>query len=534
MAFIENRYAVSVFIFLTIFTFFWNIWLNDVWIPNEAFYAEAAREMIENNNLLDIYYNYEPRFNKPPMTYWLVYLSFLIFGVSEFAVRLPIVLLALGSIFLTYRIGKKLYSTKVGIASAAVMAFSFQFVINSRYASPEIPLTFFFTATLYFFISGYIRKDWRFIILSYIFLGLTVLTKGYPYIIVIGGIIFLFLLIESSFNLKEFFNNLKFLRIHIGIPLVIFIGFSWYVYMYIKFGSQFLDVTLNETLRRAFHKQSKPLDIFFYIPVIIWGFLPYSLPFFYSLLSIKGNIKKLAFPISWFIVMFIIFTVAKGKIPVYLIQSHVAISLIVGYFIVNHHPDKKLSAYIYRSLFIFTGILIFALNIYIIYIFDLSKLHYLLAILPTVIALRYRDVFFYPFISFLITFMIFTVSILPIVEKYRPYDSIGIIINDNFPEKSIPLIVEDKFWHNLPFYAKRKVLRNYSIKQILEYNKNKPLLAIVSENSLKKIKGAEILWSGYLYKKGSESRFAILLKYILKAEKGDFSGFEKRYLIYKR
>ncbi|RMD45189.1 MAG: glycosyltransferase family 39 protein, partial [Aquificota bacterium] len=129
---------------------------------------------------------------------------------------------------------------------------------------------------------------------------------------------------------------------------------------------------------------------------------------------------------------------------------------------------------------------------------------------------------------------ILAVSILPIVEKYRPYDKIGMIINDNVPEKNIPLIVQDYFWHNLPFYAKRKVIRDYSIDKIVEYGKNKPVLALVNEEGLKKIKNSKILWKGKLYRKGSESRFAILLKYVRKALKRDYSGFETRYLIIKR
>jgi len=172
---IQNRYFVSLFLFFTVFIYFWNIWLNDIWIPNEAFYAESAREMLESGNFLDIYFNYEPRFNKPPMTYWMVALSYMIFGINEFATRVPIVLSALGSNILVYLIGKELYGKKVAIVSAAVMAFSFQFVINSRYASPEVPLTFFFTLTLYFFIIGYRRRKFFYILLSYISLGLVVL-----------------------------------------------------------------------------------------------------------------------------------------------------------------------------------------------------------------------------------------------------------------------------------------------------------------------------------------------------------------------
>ncbi|NPA53039.1 MAG: glycosyltransferase family 39 protein, partial [Aquificae bacterium] len=307
---LSNRWAVFLFVFLTVFIYFWNIWINDIWIPNEAFYAESAREMLENKNFLDIYYNYEPRFNKPPMTYWMVAFSYLIFGINEFATRLPIVLAALGTNILTFLIARELFGKTVAFFSAAAIAFSFQFVINSRYASPEIPLAFFFTLTLYLFLIGYKRKSWKYIFLSYIALGLTVLTKGYPYIIIIGGIVFLYLLIESNFSLKKFWEKILFLKLHIGIPVVFLIGFSWYIYMYLKFGQEFIDVTLQETIKRALSKKTQGISsYFFYIPVILWGFLPYSLTFYYSFFhSLKGKIKEFSFIFSWFVVMFVIFT----------------------------------------------------------------------------------------------------------------------------------------------------------------------------------------------------------------------------------
>ncbi len=533
---LSNRWAVSLFIFLTVFIYFWNIWFNDIWIPNEAFYAESAREMLENHNFLDIYYNYEPRFNKPPMTYWMIAFSYLLFDINEFATRLPVVLSALGTDILIFFIARELYGKSVAVFSTVVMAFSFQFVINSRYASPEVPLTFFFTLTLYLFLIGYKRNSWKYIFLSYISLGLTVLTKGFPYIFVIGAIVLLYLLIDSNFNLHSFWRKFLFLKLHTGIPVVLLVGFSWYMYMYLKFGDTFLDVTLQETVKRAIGKQVKSIwDYFFYIPVILWGFLPYSLTFFYGLLhSLKVSFKKHSFILSWFIVMFIIFTVARGKIPVYLIQAHGAMSILVGYYLYSYRPSVNWQKILYISSFIIPVILISLLDIAIIYFFKLDYMYYIFAVFPVVYIFRYKDVLLAPFISMLLTFFIFTISILPLVEKYRPYDRIGQIINDNVPEKNIPLIVEGYFWHNLPFYAKRKVLRDYSIEEIVKYSKNKTLLALVTENGLSRLKDVHILWSGRLYRKGSESRFAVFLKYIYKAIHGDYSGFEVRYLVLKR
>src|SRR6266545_7801206 len=78
-----------------------NLGVSSIWDANEAFYAETSREMIESGNYLAPQFNYQPRPQKPPLTYWLVLASYNLFGVSEFAVRLPGALAALGVIVFT-------------------------------------------------------------------------------------------------------------------------------------------------------------------------------------------------------------------------------------------------------------------------------------------------------------------------------------------------------------------------------------------------------------------------------------------------
>jgi len=521
----SNIYFRSFIIFWIIFIYFWNIWLNAIWIPNESFYAEAVREMFESGNFLDIYYNYEPRFNKPPLTYWSIALSVFILGLNEFAIRLPIVLMALGTNFLTYLIAKRLYNPEVGFYAFVIMAVSFQFIINSRYASPEVPLAFFFTLTLYLFLKGYLDRDFKYIFFSYISLGLTILTKGYPYFFVISGIVGLYIFIEKNFNIKEVIKELKFLKIYIGIPVALIVGFSWIVYMHLKFGDYFWQVYNEETIKRAFAEESKFTDIFFYLIVILWGFLPYSLTFYYGFINSLKDIKRFSFIFSWVVVMFIIFTIAKGKIPTYFIQAHPALSIFVAYYLTNSKND-----YLFKATLIIPAILITGLNIAVIYLFKLDYIYYLISLFPIIYFIRYKDLKLLPFFSILITFFIFVVSILPKVEKYRPYKEIGQKVL--FVDKKIPLIIQNRFFHNLPFYTQRKVLRDFSKEQIIDYyNKNGRILALVEEDTLKELKDVNILWSGYLYNKGSESRFAVFLRNIYKAENGNNEAFTKMYLI---
>ncbi|MFT7380685.1 MAG: 4-amino-4-deoxy-L-arabinose transferase-like glycosyltransferase, partial [Roseivirga sp.] len=223
----DHRKQVVFLMTLISILYFYNFSVNDIWTPNESFYAESVREMFESGNFLDIQYNYEARYNKPPLTYWLIAASASIFGLNEFGIRLPMILLTIGSVWLTYLLGKRLYGEKGGIYAMLIMAVSVQLMAVKQYASPEIPLTFFFTLTLYWFIKAYHDEKTKYYYLSYVALGLTVLTKGYPYIVIIAGIIGFYTLIENSFNIKSSIKKISQFKLHYGIPIVLIIGLSW-------------------------------------------------------------------------------------------------------------------------------------------------------------------------------------------------------------------------------------------------------------------------------------------------------------------
>jgi 4-amino-4-deoxy-L-arabinose transferase-like glycosyltransferase len=75
-----------------------NLGRPSIWDANEAFYAETPREMLVTGDYLAPRFNFEPRAQKPPLTYWVILASYRIFGVSEFAVRLPGALAAIATL----------------------------------------------------------------------------------------------------------------------------------------------------------------------------------------------------------------------------------------------------------------------------------------------------------------------------------------------------------------------------------------------------------------------------------------------------
>ncbi|OEK05660.1 hypothetical protein BFP71_18395 [Roseivirga misakiensis] len=520
-----------------------NFHVNDIWTPNESFYAEAVREMFESGNFLEIFYNYEPRYNKPPLTYWLIAGSSSIFGLNEFGIRLPIVLLGVGSIWLTYLIGRLLYGEKGGLYAMVMMAFSVQVLAVKQYASPEIPLTFFFTLTMYYVIKGFLTRNKKYILLSYVALGLTVLTKGFPYIIVIASIIGIFILVKGPDKWKRVWKEVKFLNLHIGLPIALLIGLSWVIFMYLKDGQEFWEVYYRETFGRALSKKTNGPKPFFYLEVISWSIIPYSLTFFFAVLRWFGdrkNISKVLFPVCWVAAMLIIFTAAKGKIPTYMIQAHPAMLLMIVPLLLEYSPKAKFWRTVWKTTFALPSILIIAATFYAIYFLGLNVLLYSLAVFSLigfVLWLRKGNdpdwnvmIPFWSITAFLICFAIY----LPRMERFRPYDELGNVINvEQKISKSIPIQIQETLIHNIPYYAERLAIRDQTIEEINNNGLKAPTLALIRDEDFSELVGFKSIWSGMIYDFSSESQFLKFVLACLDAEKGDFSKFAKYHVVTK-
>src|SRR3954471_4823130 len=76
--------------------YFVGLGTSAIWDANEAFYVETPREMIERGDYVSPTFNYEPRLNKPVLSYWIVAAFYKAFGVSVGVQRLAITLGAMG------------------------------------------------------------------------------------------------------------------------------------------------------------------------------------------------------------------------------------------------------------------------------------------------------------------------------------------------------------------------------------------------------------------------------------------------------
>src|SRR5215211_4408833 len=82
--------------------FLWGLGSIGLTDRDEGRNAEAGREMLESGDWISPTFNYEPRYAKPALVYWLMSGSYRLFGVNEMAARLPSAVFGLGLVLMTY------------------------------------------------------------------------------------------------------------------------------------------------------------------------------------------------------------------------------------------------------------------------------------------------------------------------------------------------------------------------------------------------------------------------------------------------
>ncbi len=243
-----------------------------LWEPDEARYAEIAREMLHGGNLLVPHLNYVAYVEKPPLLYWLTTLSFWIFGVSEFAARLPVALSAVAGILATYVFAMRAFSRRHAILASAILATIPLYALMAQVLTTDMTLTALVTVATF---SLYLhwREGGRWCWIAYVAMGLAVMTKG-P---VGAALPILSTLLWLALRRDLRGATAKF-RAMPGLLLTILVAAPWFVAMTIR-EPGFADFYfVGEHLRRVFDPDYSHAEAFyFYIPVIAIGLLPWSL-----------------------------------------------------------------------------------------------------------------------------------------------------------------------------------------------------------------------------------------------------------------
>ena len=298
--------------------------------PDEGLYATIALEMASDGDWVMPHANGLPYLEKPPLYFWLTALTFRLLGPSEWTTRLWSALAVLGTVLLTWRIGRRLYGESAGLLAGIVMATMVGNALYVRKASADQLFVFCLTLAIYGFLRDAERADrgGRRFLLFYLGIALGVLTKGFiglfPLLIVGLGLALVRRLSWRDLNLAR------------GAALVLVVAGPWHALVAWRSPTLFGVYVLDAHLLRFFNaRRYVEADV----PLSTLGFLAASFvwAFPWGVFSLARPAPGRTPPahwrpviVLWLVLVVGVFALSRFKHEYYALPAFPALAVLVG------------------------------------------------------------------------------------------------------------------------------------------------------------------------------------------------------------
>jgi 4-amino-4-deoxy-L-arabinose transferase-like glycosyltransferase len=333
-----------------------------LWEPDEPRFAEATRQMFARGDFITPWFNGQPRFEKPPLLYWLQAPFVAVLGPTEAAFRLPSALAALLTFVVVYRIGR-LASPRAGLIAALSLATTFRFIIYARQGLTDLPVTAMVALAIGLFLHALLREDGhrRFALAGWAATGAAVLLKG-PVAVFGPLVIVLFGLLAGP---RQWWRRLE---LPLGILVAAGIALPWYLVMIGLHGDAFLDVAIRyEVVARYLEPEFPGRDRgpFFFAEAWLGDAAPWSFFFIGGLVWAMTRWRSLAEPtrqavllaLTWFLAVLGLFSISSYKLPHYILPAYPAAALLVGVFLDAALDGRVARTILYRLPLALTALL---------------------------------------------------------------------------------------------------------------------------------------------------------------------------------
>lgn len=362
--------------------FFWNLGKNGLLDETEPLFVEASRQMTVTGDWITPYFNGVTRFDKPPLIYWTQAVALEIFGVNEWAARLPS---ALAGLFLTgfcfftllhgttadqravkgereeatqdlagrdeigevlpYKVQdislkRQLWLSAIGATMVALHPLTFFF---GRLGYSDMLLSACFGGALLAFFLGYAQPQNkvvqnRWYLAFYILIALAVLTKG-PVSVVLAGLIITAFLVYVG-KAREVIGEM---HLFCGAMLVLALTLPWYILVTLANGEAYINSFFGyhnlERFTSVVNQHTGPW--YFHFLIVLLGFAPWSiyLPVAIARIRVFGRVRWQnqprsshlgLFALFWFVGVLGFFTIAATKYFSYVLPLMPAASILVA------------------------------------------------------------------------------------------------------------------------------------------------------------------------------------------------------------
>ncbi|MBN4001783.1 glycosyltransferase family 39 protein [Nostoc sp. LPT] len=371
--------------------FGWNLGNTGLIDETEPLFAEASRQMFVTGDWITPFFNGDTRFDKPALIYWCQAIAYHIFGVNEWAVRLPSAIAAFGLVCLAFytiqwylakqdeleQVSRPTRRYLTSFIAAALMALNPETIIWARTGVSDMLLTGCMASALLCFFLGYAGKEGsreqgagsrgaelitnvqspmshapflnKWYLAFYVLIAGAILTKGPVGIVLPGLIVAAFLLYVGK--VREVLREMHLL---VGILIILALSVPWYALVIWRNGWNYINSFFGyhnlERFTEVVNGHSAPW--YFYLLVVLLGFAPYSVYLPASIIRLKfwqrshwRSLERFQqfglFAWFWFASIFAFFSIAVTKLPSYVLPLMPAAAILVALLWSDFFLDTK-------------------------------------------------------------------------------------------------------------------------------------------------------------------------------------------------
>ncbi len=340
---------------------------------DEINFAECSREMLVTGDYLLPQINFSPFWEKPPLFIWLQTLSMHIFGVNEFAARLPNALCGIVTLNSIYFLGKKLYDSAFGWwwVLAYIGSFLPHLYFKSGIIDPWFNL-FIFGALVFLFknkddfqlskssklLESSVEKPSIFttyLLLAGICAGLAILTKGPVGFLIVTLTWFiknaLYPSVSTRYAARKFATTIAFFKQYIGFSLItLAVASLWFGLITIKNGFWFLNTFIEYNIRLAKTEDAGHGGfVGYHFIVLFFGCFPASIfavqSLFrrYNFMGEKVDFTRLMKVLFW--VVLLVFSLVQSKIVHYSSMCYLPLTFLSALTLKRYVEEKRISGF---------------------------------------------------------------------------------------------------------------------------------------------------------------------------------------------
>ncbi len=327
------------------FLFFFGLAYFGLLGADEPRYAQVAREMLARHDWITPTLGGKPWLEKPALYYWQTMLAYSVFGVSDWAARLPSAVdatLIVAGVYLflrRFRPGFQLDGALMAASASGVIGFA-------RAASTDMPLAATFSMAMLAWYAWYESASKRYLALFYIFLGLAMLAKGPVAPFLAAVIVMIFATAKGDYRLVARTCWIP------GIAVFAVTVLPWYVAVQLRNPEFFRVFILEHNLARFgkdLYHHTQPF--WYYLPVALLGLVPWTM---FVIAAAVETIrawwtekKELfqsedalpAFLVIWLVVPVVLFSLSESKLPGYIVPALPAGTLLLAEYVRRHVID---------------------------------------------------------------------------------------------------------------------------------------------------------------------------------------------------